>query len=191
MIPQLIQSQPSAPAAPEKPHFNFQLPPQLTTALRSEDPNESATAMGILVNGMANAIRQDYVKMVQESVIPHVVQIVQHQIAQSYEQQEVIRDFYGSYPEFKLPQLMPIVAQVAINTAQQMGATSWTPALKDAIAANVRAMFPGLGTPAAPPSPPPAQRPFVPNQGARPPVPTADQNADAMAGVLDSVGIKI
>lgn len=197
MIPQMMQQQqPRAPETPaaDKPHFNFQLPPQLTSALRSEDPNEASAAMGILVNGMANAIRNDYMKVVQESVLPQVVQIAQAQIAQHYEQQRVIDDFYGSYPEFKQPALMPIVANTAMQTAQQMGATSWTPALKEAIANNLRAMFPGLQPQQkAPPqpAPPPAQRPYVPNGGARLAPATADANADAMAGVLDSVGIKL
>lgn len=187
-----VPQAPATPAAPEKPHFQFQLPDVVANAIRSEDPAEARAGMNVLVNGLANAIRQDYTKMVQEQVFPAVMQIVGQQIALYQEQQKVQADFYGTYKEFDHPQLKPVVAQVAMTVAQEQGATSWTPELSKAIAERLHLMFPGVKAPQTPPPPAPPsppQQPFIGGVGARPAAGVADVNDGAQ--MLESIGLKM
>lgn len=199
------QSQPASQqtTTPKEPKYNFEIPPQIAQAIRSEDPSESAAGMKVLINGLANRIYQDVASHIAEQMtsVPQVVQqIIQHQNSQD----EIRRDFFSSYPHLSKPELQPLIAQTAQTLTMQWQASGrqlgWTPEFKQTLHDTVIGILNSVNPQGQqqPQGQQPAQQPQqrqtfqaggapARQNGAS----SAPTEADAMIGVLDSIGIKV
>lgn len=135
------QQQQQQQAGPERT-FNIGIPDELIAGMASEDPIQRRNATQVLVNGVGDMIYAKVMKEVREFVPQAARGIVQttHQEAEQHNQ--IQTDFYGKYPEFAKPELRIVVYSVANAVAKELGAREWSPALRDAIAARMKSIYP-------------------------------------------------
>jgi hypothetical protein len=187
-----VSATPAAPAEPEKPRFNLAIPPQILAGMRSEDPNEFATSMHSVINGIANHLWGEFNKHLETTVQPSYRNMIQEHISSLRTQNAVAEDFYGKHANLNAPALKPIVQQAGVAVAQARMAAGksleWSEELRDEIAEHIYTSLPQLRpvvVPPAPPVPPGSKPRFVPGGSARPAAPSgADEQfgADLLAG---------
>lgn len=185
--PQQTQQQPAGEPAP---HYNLGIPPQLLTAMRSEDPVEFGTAMHSVVNGLANKLWTDFQGAVQKELLPQIGQMVQGHLQSLQQQAQVANEFYGTHTALSAPVFRPLVQQAGLAVAQYRAARglplNWSPELANEIAEVVYSQIPQL-RPAAQPQgtqPKTNSRPFTTGQGARPAAAGQKTPADEMRDLL-------
>lgn len=161
--------------APEAPRYNLQLPPQILTALRSEDPTEFATGMHSVVNGITNKVWTDVQQFLAESFMPQISQAIQANIERYQSQQQVAQQFYGKHAALAAANLRPLVQQAGLQVIQARNAAGksleWGDEVMDEIAEQVYKTVPQLRPAAAPPAPAApkgGKQPFSTGQGTRP-----------------------
>lgn len=164
------QLQPQAQAQPQSqvagqqedniPPYVFSIPPEIVTAIQSEDPREAATGIQGLVSGVARGVHQTVLATVMQQIAPQIIQAAVGHIQRSQEvqtqHQETRKDFYSRYKEFDRPDLHDWVASVATRLAAETGASTYSPQFGDALAQRLRAIMQ-----------PPVQQPQI--LGATPP----------------------
>lgn len=155
--------------------FNLGVPPALTAALRSEDPQQFEAGVGALINGVANHVWNTVMDHLQNQVIPSVPRMIDQHVNSIQRQQSVAQDFYGKYPQLGNPGLRPMVqtigAQIAEEFARAGHSLEWGDQIRDAIAERIFQMIPALRQAqqvAQQPAPSP-QRRFSTGNGTRPP----------------------
>ena len=179
------------PAGEPAPHYNLGIPPQLLTAMRSEDPVEFGTAMHSVVNGLANKLWTDFQGAVQRELLPQIGQMVQGHLQSLQQQAQVANEFYGKHTALAAPVFRPLVQQAGLAVAQYRAAKglplAWGPELADEIAEYVYAQIPQLRQQQQPPAqtqPKTNSRPFTTGQGARPAAAGQKTPADEMRDLL-------
>lgn len=189
-------AQPQQPAQPKSeapdplthvPAYQYTVPPQLLAGLRSEDPAEQAGAVGALIQGVSQTVHQQVLGQMRQA-FQTVPQMVYSQINTVRTQQEVFQDFYGSYPELNRPELYPVVAQCGAALMQETGQMTYSPQMKQAIAARVKQLL-GMAAPVQQPTPAPA--PSAPGPymsggapAARPTAPVRPSEEDDIANTI-------
>lgn len=189
-----VPAAPTTPAEPEKPRFNLAIPPQILAGMRSEDPNEFATSMHSVINGIANHLWGEFNKHLETTVQPSYRNMIQEQIQGIQSQQAVAQDFYGKHSSLNAPALKPIVQQAGVAVAQARMAAgkslAWSEELRDEIAEYIYTSLPQLrpavaGNPPVPPPAPGSKPRFVPGGSARPAAPSGAEEqfgADLLVG---------
>lgn len=167
--PQGQQGRSAQPARDEGPseqellaRYNFQLPPQLMEAIRSDEPGVANQAMTQLVAGIGASVHRNVEQRAQELIQRALTQYVPHLINQTVGQRETARsvneDFYGKYKDLNHPELRGVVVSTAAQVARELGINSWNAQLRDETAKRVYALLnremPGT-TPAPNPNPQP------------------------------------
>lgn len=187
---------PDKPAEPDKPRFNLAIPPQILAGMRSEDPNEFATSMHSVINGIANHLWGEFNKHLETTVQPQYQSMIEQHIESLQTRATVAQDFYGANPNLNVPALRPIIQQAGLEVAKARLAAgksvNWSPELAQEIADSVYAVFPQLkpapGTPATGTTPPgttPAKPRFVNGGGGpRPAAPSAEAESEFGADLL-------
>jgi hypothetical protein len=170
---------PAAPAEPELPPYDFNIPDGIVDGLAAEEPAQRRAALSALVKGVSQAVH----KTVREEMHTTIGERMNGAFSQQQQQQATFNDFYGAYPQYNTPQLRQLVALAASQVVQETGVTVWSPQLRDMIAQRVSTLVPpqpvvppapGLQptpAPAVPPAPAPAPTnpPHVMRQNASPP----------------------
>lgn len=147
------QAQGPAPAAgPQPPEvalpdhgYQFSIPEGLDTALVSDDPATRRTALQALIQGTSRTVHTEVIKSMRQEFSRILPQIVNSMITQSRSQQSVAQDFYGKFQQFSNPVFRPLVQQIGMQVAREMGAQGWTPELRDAIGARVTQVLQSAG----------------------------------------------
>lgn len=176
---QAAPAQPSAeaqadPLAGMIPNYMFQIPDQLSSLLDSEDANERKTGIQHLLNGALTQVHRNVLEQVQGVMTTYVPQQLQQHTQQNALTQQINGDFYGANADLNTPETRQLVSMLVGPTMQEVGATTWTPQLRDILAAKVRGMLGKQAVPVVPAVP--AQVPPVQfGQGTRAPIP-ANQN---------------
>lgn len=146
----LRSQQTPAQAPPQQPsqRFNLAVPPQLTAALRSEDPQQFEAGVGALINGVANHVWNSVMEVVRNDIMPSIPRVIDAQMQTLQRQQTVATDFYGKYPQLSSDALRPLVqqvgAQIATEFAQAGRDLNWGEQIRDAIAERVFQAIPAL-----------------------------------------------
>lgn len=174
------------PAGPQAPKYNLALPPQILTALRSEDPTEFAGGMHAVINGIVNKVWNDVNEHLASQFAPQMQQMVQHVVRSQQTTEKVATDFYGKHKTLDLPLMRPVVQQVGAMIAQRRAAQGksieWSGELADEIAEEVYLNFPNLRPAAAPQAPAapgghqPKKQPAAFGGGARPAIPAGKED---------------
>ncbi len=143
-----VQAQAAAPAPqpqaqPQQPtRFSMVVPQQYMTALSSENPGEAHQAMNNIINGVAEAVRQQVTQETDQKFEAYGP-VVQQQLSAETQRADIKRDMYGTYPE-----LSGMTGQVAAVAEQMHGAGlasgQWSPDLRDNIAERLAPLIPGL-----------------------------------------------
>jgi hypothetical protein len=178
------------------------LPEQLTSAIFSEDAAQAASAMNVLVRGLASTIHTR-VKAEYETTLKTTLQQRderrQQETAQQTEAQtaKAMQDeFYGEFPALNNPLAKTIVVEAARELSAEQPNAAWDQNYRAAMAARAQAKIAalaGIAAPAAPATPAsaptPAARPaaFVAagtrqQQGGQTAESIEDQIADIMGG---------
>lgn len=137
--PQIPGQQP-VPQADALPAYSYEMPQQIVQGLFGEDGDMGtrSRALGALVQGLGKTIHQEMRQEVQtrmQSQIPdQVSQQVQTAVSREQERARIFDDFYHTYPQFNQPAYLPIVAQAAQMVQQEIGATTWTPYMREQVA---------------------------------------------------------
>jgi hypothetical protein len=177
--------QAAPPEVPLPTHgYAFTIPDALVAAMASDNPAERGQAIGALVQGTARNIHSEVVRHMRGEIMRAVPQLIQRAIAESSTQQAVANDFYGTYPEFNRPEIKQLVGTIAPQVAQRMGIQGWTPALRDAVAQEVRNLLASVSgqVPQAQPQTPMPQAPTLLNGGARPAAAPVNDVIDTLFG---------
>jgi len=165
---------PPEPARPAvaAPKFNLGVPEALTTALRSEDPAQFQAGVGALINGVANHVWNAFSEHLEKNVLPAMPRIVEGFIESARRQEAVATDFYGTYPQLRIPEMAPVIqaigAQVAQEWYQQGRDLSWSQGLRDEIANRLFQRMPFLRNLQQPQPTQQRRRPFAAGSGTRP-----------------------
>lgn len=133
------EAQASAPAAAPIPDYQFAIPQELVQMMGSEDPADRQRGMVTFAAGIAQSIHQQIRSEYEGAMQTYV----QQQASSSQQANEVREDFYGKYPELNKPELYGLVQSVGQEVARRLGASNYSPELRDAIATQVKAT---LGT---------------------------------------------
>lgn len=128
---------------PVPPQWGMEIPQEYVNALRGEDPAMAQRALNAMANGLASTIHQQ-LRTEMSQRFEEVPGQIQSQVTASQEQQRIHDDFYGTYPELNTPQFQGMVKAVASQAAQEMGASGWSPQLRDTIAQRLAPMSPQL-----------------------------------------------
>jgi hypothetical protein len=72
---------------------------------------------------------------------------------QQSEAERIRSDFFGQFPQFNRPELLPHVQLVTQQVMQEIGTTNWSEPVRNMVGARLLAAFPhlGQGAPSAPP----------------------------------------
>jgi hypothetical protein len=190
------------PAAPEaaKPAYTVEVPPQLFEAIRSDDPEVARQGLNVMVNSVMNRVHKDVSTLLAEreaAIIAHVSQAVPARMQQQTEVETQARqvhdDFYGTFKELDVPELKPLVTQVATSIAQEVArqgySPAWTPEFRNAVGERVRAILRATngGQQSPPPPPPPTSAPAAQIRGGVRPVNTSGltEEQQEMVGLLN------
>ena len=151
---------PSQPQ-PETFPYNFQVPDQLMEMIDSENPTQRRAGISALVTSLARVVhgevRKEFTARLEDvsKGIPRTIEShVDARTTAEQTQRAVETDFYGTYKELNRPELKPLIVSTAARIMASTGAKDWSPALRDQIGTEVRAILrasSGLaGAPAAP-----------------------------------------
>ncbi|KKN09572.1 hypothetical protein LCGC14_1045340 [marine sediment metagenome] len=140
---QAQQAPAQAQVQPQQPtRFSMVVPQQYMTALSSENPGEAHQAMNNIINGVAEAVRQQVTQETDQKFEAYGP-VVQQQLSAETQRADIKRDMYGTYPE-----LSGMTGQVAAVAEQMHGAGlasgQWSPDLRDNIAERLAPLIPGL-----------------------------------------------
>lgn len=84
--------------------------------------------------------------------------VVQRMMETRTTHQDVVKDFYGKFPQLNTPELRTLVANVTPTVMKELGAQSWTEQVRDAVGTRVlNALMGAVPKPAPAPTPPPRQ----------------------------------
>jgi hypothetical protein len=166
------QQQPSAP----QNKFNLAVPDPLIAALRSEDPNEFKAGVGALINSLANHVWENFRQSVQSDLLPMIPRMIEQYTNSAREQEQVGRDFYGTYPQLQNPMFAPMIQTVGATIAEEYAragrSIAWGPELRDEIAKRIFSVLPQLKDANQQQQQRQPRRSFSTGNGARPPAPT-------------------
>ena len=123
------------------PAYTFQVPDKLLDLIGSENREESRAGVSALLQGAGRAIHKTVVDSIRREVSVVVPRLIQNGIAVHAMQRAVFDDFYGKYPELNVPAIRPIVQQVGMSVARELGVTRWTPELRDAVGQRIKTML--------------------------------------------------
>jgi hypothetical protein len=174
-----VQSQSGQAAqgpAPDPLPYNVVIPDQLWAALDSDDAGQRRQGIATLSTALARMVHSTMMPIIDQKLEKTVSQYGQTSQQEMYQQQEIQRqqsyveqDFYGRYPQFGAPGLRNLVHSIGTQAMKDLGATQWSPQLRDYIAAKVQQTLAG-----AAPAPPETGNGVKPPQtripGARPPM---------------------
>lgn len=163
------------------PEYMFQIPDQLMQLMESEDVGERKQGIQYLLSSALKNAHKSMLQQVNGMMTAYVPQqLTQHQ--QTNELKETIKsDFYSTHKDLNTPEIRQIVAMVTPQVTQELGVSTWSPTLRDAIAARVKAMLQiGVTQPATPANPAPTQ--FVP--GSRPAAPAGGDLTNDILSLL-------
>lgn len=141
-----------APAVPEPlPNYNYNIAPELVSAIQSEDPGMAARGLSALVAEVANAVhtqvRQEYRGYVQQQVPQLATNAVQHQQGLVEARKSLREDFFGTYPQFgeaqKTNPLDPVIQSVTGEVMRDLGFREWNDVVKNTVAYRLHTMFNG------------------------------------------------
>jgi hypothetical protein len=141
-----------AKTEPAPPKFNLGIPPQIVSALASEDSAERGAATHALINGVANAVWREAEQLVQNQVnelVSSFPRVIEAHLNARREQERVYNDFFSTYSQFNNEAFYPLVQAHAVQVinerhAQGRPVTGWDQALRDEIANRLFASFPML-----------------------------------------------
>lgn len=174
--------------------YSLQVPPQVMQGLSSDDAGESQQAMQQLIQGIGTVIHKNLRKEFKETLEKQVPHMISLQQGQKSEQDQIRQDFYGAYSQLDKPELHTIVQATAAQVSDEIGATKWTPELRDMIAQRVLGTIGGLvdggqgqgqGQPASPPTPP--RQPWQAN-GSTPRGPRGPRDPNSSVAISDTLG---
>ncbi len=167
--------QQGAPRAPAGPRFNLEIPQQILKAvIHSEDPEERATGLAALVNGLANTLYNDIsseFRQQQQQLYSALPQVHQQLNQEQHEQQRAASDFFGRFTTLRpTRQMMELVAGEAKALAVEQWRAGhrnlqWDENFREALGQRIYA---GLGLP-------------FPQRGQVPQAPQAPQRAPKRA----------
>ena len=159
------------PMAEFIPSYLFQVPQPIQSLLDSEDSGERSQGISHLMNGALRQVHRNMLEQVQGMMTTYVPQQLQQHSSQTSLQAEIKSDFYGANADLNTTEIRQLVSMLTPQVMQETGQASWSPALRDAIAAKARGML-GLGAPGtvapAPAAPTPAPVQF--GSGSRGPI---------------------
>jgi predicted DNA-binding protein (UPF0251 family) len=138
--PQPMQ-QPAAPQQPELPQYAYDVNDQLLRAITSDDLREREAALKAFAVNLSQTVHMRALEQARQEVAQAVPVFVQHVIATEFAKRQIASDFYGKFPELNTPEIAPIVGQVAQQVMGEMGASTWTPKVRDAVGARVKSML--------------------------------------------------
>lgn len=171
--------EPAPAAEPDNYFADVQIPPALLAAVRSEDPQESAAALNLVVQGTANLAFKKMQGALGEFIQRGLPQILQNYQSHVQTATDVRKDFYGTYPQLDKPELAPLVTNVTQQVVAEMGPAfkgTWSLELRDKVAERVIGLLSGFQPkPAEPP-----RVPFNPTPATRMEEPS-DVSSDIMA----------
>lgn len=152
------------------PPYQFEIPQQLMQMLDSEEPTDRMQGLQYLMQGLARSVHRTMLEQTQGMMTAYVPSQLQ-QYTQQQEQISTVRnDFYSTNTDLNVPELRPIVSQIAAQVMQEQNAQGWTPDLRDAIAQRVRAVL-SYGQTSQQPTPAQTEQPpQLLDQGSRGPV---------------------
>lgn len=156
--PQQPQQPPEDPNA-AVPEYAFNIPDALLEHLRSDNPAEVRAGVGALAQGVARTVHQTVMQQMASLVQTVVPQMVNQGVTGAQMAREIFTDFYGTYKELNVPELRPMIVNVAQQVASEYRASTWSPQLRDEVARRVKAALAQPMAPAIPPSAPAAPKP--------------------------------
>jgi hypothetical protein len=168
------QSTAADPLAEFIPSYNFQIPPQLSAMLDSEDSAERTQGIQYLLDGSLRKVHRNVLEQVQGMLTSYVPQQLQ-QHTQNLERGQAIKtDFYSAHKDLDTPDIRKLVSMITPQVMVETQQTTWSPLLRDAIATKVKGML-GFRPQALAAVPiPQAAAPLQFDQGSRGPVQTGN-----------------
>jgi hypothetical protein len=166
--------QPQEPQQPEDPleqlipPYDYHMPEQLYDLLDSESPDERRTGLHAVMKGISQNVHRTVLQQVQGMMTAYVPQQLEQHTQQAELRSTISQDFYSTHKDLDKPEIRNIVASVTPQVMQQLGANAWTPQVRDAIAAQVKALLNYGQAPAQQPQPAPQQHAPLMDQGAAP-----------------------
>lgn len=128
--------------------YNFQVPDQLMEMIDSENPTQRRAGISALITSLARVVhgevRKEFTGKLEEvsKSIPRTIEShVDARSSSERMQQAVESDFYGTYTELNRPELKPLIVSTAARIMSTTGAKDWSPALRDQIGTEVRAIL--------------------------------------------------
>ncbi len=107
---------------PQAPAFQVQIPPEVTQALRGEDPIQAQQALEYLGNNLGSMVlqrTQQDLGALYNHISQAIPQMVASMIAQHTQMQQWHNDFYKDYAELGVsPEMKSLVANTAAKLAQ-------------------------------------------------------------------------
>lgn len=142
---QAAQQQPQQPnMPPPPPAYAYDINEQMLRAVTSDDMREREMALKAFAVNLSQTVHQRAVEQLREEVARAMPAFVRQVATQEYERKSIAQDFYGKYPEFDRPEVLPVVAQVAQQVMQETGASAWSAKVRDAVAGRTRALLGAL-----------------------------------------------
>lgn len=194
--PEPTQDQPRVWVTPD------QIPAAMAQLMNSEDPAERIRGQTLFANALAGMIYRQFQEDVTKQYQPQFEGMVQERLTQAQQVQTFRQEFAQSYPALVGSEAGNLVARHIVTevgrefTAQGKQPNWFDPSFKAAFDAKLKSLGidPKAGvakpTPATPnPQPTPVSR----SNGARPvqPEPGTSTQADSMAAVLRTAGIRV
>ena len=163
-------AQPPQPSDPV-PAYQYEIPDQVLQLMASEDPAHRKLALGNVMTAVSRSVHG----LMQKELATVIPALARQVMLEHMGQQEVGKDFYGTYKELDKPHLRPLIYQIASGWASQNPQAGWNAQTRDMIARLVyqtfNMPFPGQAPagnghapPAAPVMMPTMSRPAVSGQ---------------------------
>lgn len=180
-----VPSKEEAKPQERKQVFALNVPDKLGEELLSEDPATRQRALVYYTNALAHEV---YYKT-REDLLQEMQQIARNTatgtVAQVSAQEEIAKDFYGTYPELAKPQYGPHIMNIAAQVMSEMGTQSWSPRVRDEVGRRSKELFGVSSTTPTAPVVKPAVASVRPGNGSRPPVVQPKSRQDSsIAGLL-------
>lgn len=151
---QPTEAQPAPANSPYEavPAYDFNINDELIGALNSGDPQAMKIGLAAVSQGVAQAVHKTILAQIKTAIGPHLMQQMVQGMQAQQQQEQVAKDFYGTYPELNTPALRSVVLSTAQQLAAETGASEYSPQFRDAVAARVRSVL-GMQVPQAQPTP--------------------------------------
>jgi hypothetical protein len=137
-LQKLTQTQPASgekPQAPKEepfPGYDYSVRKEVVDAIASGEPEQIAAAINAISQGVSQRVhgelRQEYRGHMKQAIDGYV----RSQLKASEDEQTIVTDFYGTYPQFDTPARRAAVVQIA-STIFTPG-TRWNAEMRDKIA---------------------------------------------------------